>query len=63
MIPTLARAAVAAGCDALFLEVHPDPDHALSDGPNSLRLDDLQGSVVDVPANSQGDHCRTVTVI
>ncbi len=43
MIPTLARAAVAAGCDALFLEVHPDPDKALSDGPNSLRLDDLEG--------------------
>jgi 2-dehydro-3-deoxyphosphooctonate aldolase (KDO 8-P synthase) len=43
MIPILARAAVAAGCDALFLEVHPDPDHALSDGPNSLRLDDLPG--------------------
>jgi 2-dehydro-3-deoxyphosphooctonate aldolase (KDO 8-P synthase) len=42
MIPTLARAAVAAGCDALFLEVHPDPDRALSDGPNSIRLDDLQ---------------------
>jgi 2-dehydro-3-deoxyphosphooctonate aldolase (KDO 8-P synthase) len=42
MIPTLARAAVAAGCDALFLEVHPDPDSALSDGPNSLRLDDLE---------------------
>jgi 2-dehydro-3-deoxyphosphooctonate aldolase (KDO 8-P synthase) len=41
MIPTLARAAVAAGCDALFVEVHPDPDQALSDGPNSLRLDDL----------------------
>lgn len=41
MIPTLARAAVAAGCDALFLEVHPDPDQALSDGPNSLRLDEL----------------------
>jgi 2-dehydro-3-deoxyphosphooctonate aldolase (KDO 8-P synthase) len=41
MIPTLARAAVAAGCDALFLEVHPDPDRALSDGPNSLRLSDL----------------------
>jgi 2-dehydro-3-deoxyphosphooctonate aldolase (KDO 8-P synthase) len=41
MIPTLARAAVAAGCDALFLEVHPDPDRALSDGPNSLRLEDL----------------------
>jgi 2-dehydro-3-deoxyphosphooctonate aldolase (KDO 8-P synthase) len=43
MIPTLARAAVAAGCDALFIEVHPDPDQALSDGPNSLRLDDLAG--------------------
>jgi len=43
MIPTLARAAVAACCDALFVEVHPDPDHALSDGPNSLRLEDLEG--------------------
>jgi 2-dehydro-3-deoxyphosphooctonate aldolase (KDO 8-P synthase) len=41
MIPTLARAAVAAGCDALFLEVHPDPDRALSDGPNSLQINDL----------------------
>src|SRR3954464_5087673 len=43
MIPYLARAAVAAGCDALFLEVHPRPDEALSDGPNALRLDDLAG--------------------
>jgi 2-dehydro-3-deoxyphosphooctonate aldolase (KDO 8-P synthase) len=42
MIPTLARAAVAAGCDALFLEVHPDPDRALSDGPNALHINDLQ---------------------
>jgi 2-dehydro-3-deoxyphosphooctonate aldolase (KDO 8-P synthase) len=42
MIPTLVKAAVAAGCDALFLEVHPDPDKALSDGPNSIRLDDLR---------------------
>ncbi len=42
MIPTLARAAVAAGCDALFLEVHPDPDKALSDGPNALHINDLQ---------------------
>lgn len=41
MVPYLARAAVAAGCDALFLEVHPRPDEALSDGPNALRLDDL----------------------
>jgi 2-dehydro-3-deoxyphosphooctonate aldolase (KDO 8-P synthase) len=43
MVPYLARAAVAAGTDALFLEVHPDPDRALSDGPNALRLDDLEG--------------------
>ena len=43
MIPYLARAAVAAGCDALFLEVHPRPEEALSDGPNALRLDDLAG--------------------
>jgi 2-dehydro-3-deoxyphosphooctonate aldolase (KDO 8-P synthase) len=41
MIPYLARAAVAAECDALFLEVHPRPEEALSDGPNALRLDDL----------------------
>lgn len=41
MIPTLAKAAVAAGCDGIFLETHPDPDQALSDGPNMLRLDDM----------------------
>ena len=41
MVPYLAKAAVAAGCDALFLEVHPRPEEALSDGPNALRLDDL----------------------
>jgi 2-dehydro-3-deoxyphosphooctonate aldolase (KDO 8-P synthase) len=41
MVPTLARAAVAAGADAVFLEVHEDPDRALSDGATSLRLDDL----------------------
>ena len=39
MIPDLARGAVAVGCDALFMEVHPDPDQALSDGPNMLKLD------------------------
>lgn len=37
-IPALARAAVAAGVDGLFLEVHPEPDRALCDGPNSLPL-------------------------
>ena len=38
-IPLLARAAVAAGVDAVFLEVHEAPERALSDGPNALRLD------------------------
>jgi len=37
-VPPLARAAVAVGVDGLFMEVHPDPDRALSDGPNSLDL-------------------------
>lgn len=41
-VPTLARAAVAAGCDAVFLEVHPSPDEALCDGPNQWPLDELQ---------------------
>jgi 2-dehydro-3-deoxyphosphooctonate aldolase (KDO 8-P synthase) len=40
-VPHLARAAVATGCDALFMEIHPDPDQAPSDGPNMLYLDDL----------------------
>lgn len=43
MVPWLARAAVAAGADAVFLEVHPEPDKALSDGPNALYLKDLEG--------------------
>ena len=41
-VPVLARAAVAAGVDAVFMEVHPDPDHALCDGPNSWPLDRLE---------------------
>ncbi len=39
---TLARAAVGAGIDGLFLEVHPDPDRAPCDGPNMLPLDELE---------------------
>ena len=42
-IPPLARAAMAAGIDGLFLEVHPDPDRALCDGPNSLPLAGVEG--------------------
>ena len=41
-VAPLARAAVAAGVDGMFLEVHPDPDRALSDGPNSLPLGDVE---------------------
>ena len=38
-VEPLAKAAIAAGADALFFEVHPNPDKALSDGPNMVRLD------------------------
>ena len=41
-ISPLARAGVAAGIDALFMEVHEDPDRALSDGPNSLAVKDFE---------------------
>lgn len=41
-IAPLARAAVAAGIDGLFMEVHPDPDRALCDGPNSIALDRIE---------------------
>lgn len=43
MVPFLARAAVACGCDALFFETHPDPDRAKSDGPNMIPLAELPG--------------------
>lgn len=42
-LPVLARAAVAAGTDGVFLEVHQDPDKALSDGPNMLPVSELGG--------------------
>jgi 2-dehydro-3-deoxyphosphooctonate aldolase (KDO 8-P synthase) len=41
-IPPLTRAAMAAGIDGLFMEVHPDPDNALCDGPNSWPLDQVE---------------------
>lgn len=41
-VAPLSKAAVAVGCNGLFLEVHQDPDKALCDGPNMLRLDDLE---------------------
>lgn len=41
LAPVLARAAVAVGCEGVFIETHPDPSKALSDGPNQIRLDEL----------------------
>jgi len=52
-IPTLARAAVAAGISGLFMETHPNPDKALSDGPNSwplARMKELLESLVEMDA-------------
>ncbi len=42
MAPILANAAMAAGVDGIFMEVHSDPDHAMSDGPNQIKLADLE---------------------
>lgn len=41
-VPTLSKAAIAAGAEGLFLETHPDPDKALCDGPNSIPLDEME---------------------
>jgi len=49
-VPHMARAAAAVGVDALFLEVHDNPAEALSDGPNMLRLDQLEQVLTDVVA-------------
>jgi 2-dehydro-3-deoxyphosphooctonate aldolase (KDO 8-P synthase) len=57
-IAPLARAGVAVGIDALFMEVHEDPDRALSDGPNSLPLRELEAllrSVKEIDAIVKGD--------
>lgn len=45
-IAPLSRAAVAVGIDGLFMEVHPDPDKALCDGPNSIALDRIEELLV-----------------
>ena len=41
-IAPLSRAAVGAGIDGIFMEVHPDPDNALCDGPNSIALNEIE---------------------
>jgi 2-dehydro-3-deoxyphosphooctonate aldolase (KDO 8-P synthase) len=47
-VAPLARAAVAAGADGIFMEVHPDPARALCDGPNSLALKDLEALILNL---------------
>ena len=49
-VPTLARAAVAVGVDGLFVETHPDPDAALSDGPNMVPLAHMAALLEDLLA-------------
>ena len=41
-VPYLAKGAIAIGCDGIFMEVHPDPEKALSDGPNMIKLDEVE---------------------
>lgn len=50
LVPGLVRAAVAQGIDGVFMEVHPDPDNAPSDGPNALHLENLPDVLSDIQA-------------
>jgi len=45
LAPPLAKAALAAGADGLFIETHPDPSKAISDGPNMIALKELPALV------------------
>src|SRR3989442_3758107 len=60
-VAPLARAAVAVGCEGLFMEVHPDPDHALSDGPNMVPLREVRAlldQIVRMAAASGECRCK-----
>ncbi|MCU0533233.1 MAG: 3-deoxy-7-phosphoheptulonate synthase [Hydrococcus sp. Prado102] len=52
-VPAMAKAAIAAGCDSLMIEVHPHPDRALSDGPQSLTVREFEELMQDVGVLSQ----------
>ncbi len=56
LAPVLARAAVAAGCDGVFMEVHEDPAQALSDGPNQIPLRQLGGIVATLQRIHEAAH-------
>ena len=49
-VPPLARAAVAAGADGIFIETHPEPDKALCDGPNSMPLSEMEALLTSLSA-------------
>ena len=53
LVPYLTRGAVAVGCDMLFMEVHPDPDKAPSDGPNMIKFDTLPNLLQQIKALDQ----------
>ena len=64
MVPYLMRAALAVGVDAIFAEVHPDPEHAFSDGPNQIYLSNIREILIQAIAidnvikNIPSDYCR-----
>ncbi len=60
-VPTLARAAVAVGIACLFMETHQDPDHAMSDGPNMIKLKDLPALLSELMAIDAIAKRRAVT--
>jgi 2-dehydro-3-deoxyphosphooctonate aldolase (KDO 8-P synthase) len=49
-VAPLARSAAAVGCDGFFMEVHPNPEEALSDGPNMVRVKELKSLLVQLQA-------------
>lgn len=65
MVPYLMRAALAVGVDAVFAEVHPDPDHAFSDGPNQIHLKNIRSileQAVAIDSITKGISCNEACV-
>jgi len=58
-VAPLARAAVATGCDGIFMEVHPNPDHAPSDGPNMLPLTEVEPLLTHLKAIATATHTKS----
>jgi 2-dehydro-3-deoxyphosphooctonate aldolase (KDO 8-P synthase) len=60
--PVIARAAVAVGIAAVFMETHPDPDNAPSDGPNMIYLKDMLGILTTLKAFDQVAKAHPVVI-